>query len=108
MLLVILHGLATIDGWRAVGLSAYPVLAQQDMLSLCQFNSNLSSCSGLFLNRAGVCCQSSAYKACFARAANLSFTEIHVDAQSRTGDIMAGVGGKAGPAYVTNLQVKQL
>jgi hypothetical protein len=72
------------------------VLAQQGKLSLCQFNSNLSSLARLFLNRAGVCCQ----------AADLSFTEIHVDALA--GDVMAGAGGAAGPAYVTNLQVKQL
>ncbi len=80
--------------------------AQKDALSLCQFNSNLSSRAGLFLNRAGVCCKIHASKACVARGAGLSVTEIHVDA--RAGNVMAGAGGAAGSAYVTNLEVKQL
>jgi hypothetical protein len=80
--------------------------AQQDALSLCQFNSNLSSRAGLFLNRAGVCFQIRSSKACFAWAADLSFTEIHVDAWACY--VMAGAGGAAGPAYVTNLEEKQL
>ncbi len=46
----------------------------------------LGSLTSLFLNRAGVpvCCQICASKACFARAADLSFTEIHVDALAST------------------------
>jgi hypothetical protein len=71
--------------------SAYPVQTQQDTLSpsLYQFNSNHFSCSWLFLNWAGVLRHICSSKACFA--ADLSFTEIHVDA--RAGNVMAGAGG---------------
>ena len=59
----------------------------------CSKTGKLSS-RGLFLNRAGVRRHISATKACFA--AELGFREIRVDA--RSGDVMAGLGGAAGPA----------
>ena len=80
----------------------------------CTKTGKLSS-RGLFLNRAAVRRHISAAKACFA--ADLGFSEIRVDA--RSGDVMAGLGGAAGPApdvrhqppgkqwtvtYTTNLQ----
>ena len=59
----------------------------------CTTTGKLSS-RGLFLNRAAVRRHISAAKACFA--ADLGFSEIRVDA--RSGDVMAGLGGAAGPA----------
>lgn len=59
----------------------------------CTKTGKLSS-RGLFLNRAAVRRHISAAKACFA--ADLGFSEIRVDA--RSGDVMAGLGGAAGPA----------
>ena len=59
----------------------------------CSKTGKLSS-RGLFLNRAAVRRHISAAKACFA--ADLGFSEIRVDA--RSGDVMAGLGGAAGPA----------
>ena len=59
----------------------------------CTKNGKLSS-RRLFLNRAAVRRHISATKACFA--ADLGFSEIRVDA--RSGDVMAGLGGAAGPA----------
>ena len=59
----------------------------------CTATGQLSS-RWLFLHRAGVCCNISASKACFA--ADLGYKEIHVEALP--GDVMAGAGGGAGPA----------
>ncbi len=59
----------------------------------CSTTGHLSG-RGLFLNLAGVRRHIRASKACFA--AGLGFTEIHVYA--RASDVMAGVGGAAGPA----------
>jgi hypothetical protein len=81
------------------------VLAQQDELSLYQFNSNQPLFKLWTVSQLGRSAPPhSASKACFT--ADLSFTEIHVDAWA--GNVMAGAWGTAGPAPdVTNLQVKQ-
>ena len=52
------------------------------------------SSRGLFLNRAAVRRHIGHSKPC--HAADLGYREIHVEA--RAGDVMAGVGGAAGPA----------
>ncbi len=91
-----------------------PILCGPSKTRLVCVNSTATSHQGisscwLFLNLAGVLHHIRASKACFA--ADLGFTEIHVDA--RAGDVMAGAGGAAGPApdvrhqVDTNLQVKQ-
>ena len=59
----------------------------------CTSTGQLSS-GGLFLNRASVQRHNAASKHC--RAADLGYWEIQVEAQA--GDVMAGVGGAAGPA----------
>ena len=77
--------------------SAYPVRAQQDMLSLCQLNSYQKPFKSRALGCSSIgpkCRCAGAGKACFA--VDLGFNEIHVD--TRAGDVMVGVWGAAGPA----------
>jgi hypothetical protein len=93
-------------------LSSYPVRAQQEAPSLCQFNSNqptfTSHCSRLFVNQAGVRCHIRASKACFT--ADLCFKEIH-DSMFMLGPATSWQGRDAWLVlhltYVINLQVKQ-